>query len=102
MITRNTKSEPTNRQRQEAAAEYTPEMLKGAKYDRFSFDPKWLEYIDSLPKAAGGSLLMQIRFYAFFETEPETLTPEAQEYFNREIRPDLDRQHRRLNEGKRI
>lgn len=102
MITRNTKNKPTNRQRQTAAGGYTPEMLEGAKYDRFSFAPEWLEYIDSLPRIDGGRLLMQIRFYAFFETEPETLTPEAQEYFNREIRPDLDRQHKRLNEGKRI
>lgn len=76
--------------------------MKKAKYPKFRFLLEWLEYIDSLPKGDGDSLLLQIGAYGIREEEPETLTPEAQEYFNREIRPELDRQHRRLNEGKRI
>lgn len=102
MITRNTKSEPTIRQRQEAAADDTPEWMRKPKYLRFRFSPEWLEYIDTLPKEDGDNLLLQIRAYALYDAEPEELTPEAQEYFNREIRPELDRQHKRLNEGKRI
>ena len=102
MITRNTKSKTGNRQRQDATPGDTPEWMERPKYLKFSFSSDWLAFIDTLPKADGDSLLLQIRAYALYEAEPEELTPEAAEYFNNEIRPDLDRQHKRLNEGKRI
>lgn len=100
MITRNTKSKTTNRQRQAEAG--VPEWMEAPKYKRFRFSSDWLAFIDSLPEVDGNALLLQIRSYALYEAEPGDLTPEAQEYFNREIRPDLDRQHKRLSEGKLI
>lgn len=101
MITRRTNGRSSNRENREAAND-TPEWMRKPKYLRFRFSPEWLEYIGSLQKEDGDNLLLQIRAYALYEAEPEKLTPEAQEYFNREIRPELDRQHKRLNEGKRI
>lgn len=103
MITRNTKSEPTNRQRQEAAAEYTPEMLKGAKYEHFKFSIEWLAECERQSTTEQNTALYYaIVFYGLGEKEPQGLSPEAMEYFNREIRPELDRQHKRLNEGKQL
>lgn len=98
MITRNTKNKGTNRQHDKAAAM----LQEGAKYPKFRFFIEWLQFIDTLPKVDGDGLLLQIAAYGIHETEPKELTPEAQEFFNREIRPELDRQHKRLNEGKRI
>lgn len=100
-MTRRTKSSPTNRQKQEAAPDPL-EWMKKAKYSKFRFFAEWLEYIDSLPKLDGDNLLLQIRAYALYEATPEDLTPEADDYFNRVVRPELVRQHKRLNEGKGI
>lgn len=90
MITRNTKSRPTNRQRQEATADDIPE---------------WMERINQMPRDEGNALLHAVAGYGIREIEPTTegnLTPEVLEYFNREIRPELDRQHKRFNEGNPI
>lgn len=77
-------------------------MTTLVEYPKFRFRLKWLQFIDTLPKEAADSLLIQIGAYGIKCEEPEQLTPAAQDYFNREIRPELDRQHKRLNEGKRI
>lgn len=99
MITRNTKSRPTNRQRQEAAAK-----PQGARYPKTYLAPEWIEHIKAMPYDEGNELLAAAAGYGTHEIEPnpDALTPEAMEYFNREIRPELDRQHRRFNEGKRM
>lgn len=105
MIPRNTKSRPTNRQRQEAAADDTPEWMAKPRYPKMHILPEWMERISQMPRDEGNALLYAAAGYGIREIEPTTegnLTPEALEYFNREIRPELDRQHKRLNEGNPI
>lgn len=104
MITRKTKSNPTNRQKQ-AAAPDPLEWMKKAKYPKMHILPEWMEQINKMPRNEGNALLFAAAGYGIREIEPTTegyLTPEALEYFNRVIRPELDRQHRRFNEGKKI
>lgn len=100
-MTRRTKSNPTNRQKQEATPDPL-EWMKKMKYPKFRFFAEWLEFIDTLPKLEGYKLLFQIKDYGLYETTTQKLTPEAEEYFIRVIRPELNRQHKRFNEGKRI
>lgn len=105
MITRNTKNKTGNRQRQEAPQRPTDAaaMLKGAKYEHFKFNIEWLEECERQPtKEQNSALYYAIVFYGLNEIEPQGLTPEVLEYFNNEIRPELDRQHERLNEGKKL
>ncbi len=101
MITRNTKTKGTNRQHDKAAAM----LQEGAKYPLMHFLPEWMEQITTMPRDEGNALLYAAAGYGIREIEPTTegnLSPEALEYFNREIRPELDRQHKRFNEGKPI
>lgn len=75
----------------------------GYKYTRFGFRTEWLKFIEDLPTPKEQSdTFHAVSEYGLKEAEPQGLTPEAMEYFNNEIRPDLDRQHKRINEGKRI
>ncbi len=97
MMTRKHNGKATNRQHCR-----TDGKIKSINFGKFRFFGEWLDYIDRLSKEAQPGLMYYIFAYGFHETEPDELTPEAQEYFNRVIRPELDRQHKRLNEGKRI
>lgn len=103
MITRRTKSQPTNRQRRNLP-DVSLEWMSSAKYPKMHILPEWMEAICRMPRNEGNALLMAAAGYGTHEIEPDPdeLTPEAQEYFYREIRPELDRQHRRFKEGKRI
>lgn len=102
-MTRRTKSNPTNRQKRKATTDPL-ELIKGAKYPKMHLLPEWMEIIRKMPRREGNALLMAAAGYGTHEIEPDPdeLTAEAQEYFNKEIRPELDRQHRRFKEGKRI
>lgn len=75
---------------------------KQSKYPKMRFRKDWLEYIQRDTEANGNALMRAICEYGLYEIEPKELTPEQWEYFNAEIRPDLDRQHKRRKEGKRL
>lgn len=80
-------------------------LQEGAKYPLMHFLPEWMAHITAMPRDEVHALLYAAAGYGIREIEPTTdgnLTPEALEYFNREIRPELDRQHKRFNEGKPI
>lgn len=89
MITRNTKSRPTNRQRQ--------------IFPKFRFAVEWLEYIENIADEDEQlKMFAAVSDYGINANAPNGLTPCNEDYFNREIRPDLDRQHKRFKEGKSI
>lgn len=56
----------------------------------------------NMDKKDRGELFDAIMIYGCFELEPTNLDGDILEYFNKEIRPELDKQHKRLKEGKEI
>lgn len=101
-MTRKSKTKPTNRQQQSKAV--MCDIIKNSTYPKMRFWGEWLRHIDTMPRDEGDALLFAIAGYGLREIEPTKyeLTAEAVEYFNTKIRPELDRQHKRFNAGKKI
>lgn len=75
---------------------------KRKNYPKFRVVPEWLEFMGNMNKEDRGKMFDAIMIYGCFELEPTNLDGDLLEYFNKEIRPELDRQHKRLREGKEI
>lgn len=67
---------------------------------KFRWHAKWMEYSQSIPQDRQLTLFNAITRYGLYEIEPTDLTGETARYFAEEIRPELDRQHKRRKEGK--
>lgn len=65
------------------------------KYPYFWMRPEWVEYIETLNPSEDVALLMAIAEYGLNADEPQRLTPRALDYFNAEVRPHLDADHRK-------
>ena len=75
-------------------------------YEMFHFMPEWLEYAENIndPKREL-AFFDSISKYGCYEIEPTEITEiggEDLDYFNAQVRPELDRQHKLLREGKEI
>lgn len=72
-------------------------------YEMFRFMPEWLEYAESI-----NDLKRELAFfdsiskYGCYEIEPTGIGGGDLDYFNAQVRPELDRQHKLLREGKEI
>lgn len=65
-------------------------------------DKIWLEYAYTMPQRDCGTFLRQLVRYGFYHAEPEELNAEQMEYFNKEIRDNLDKQYIRIEEERAI
>lgn len=72
-------------------------------YEMFHFMPEWLEYAESIndPKREL-AFFDSISKYGCYEIEPTGIGGGDLNYFNAQVRPELDRQHKLLREGKEI
>ncbi len=72
-------------------------------YEMFHFMPEWLEYAESINNPKTELVFFDaISKYGCYEIEPTEIGGEDLDYFNAQIRPELDRQHKLLREGKEI
>lgn len=73
------------------------------EYPKFKFQPEWVYYIDKLDDWRRKlSMYDNISLYGCYGVEDEFLHDDDKAYFDKKIRPELDRQHKRLEEGKDI
>lgn len=71
-------------------------------YEKFRWFIAWLEFDNTLPKEEQFPFRWAIIKYGLYEIEPADIQGPALDYFNEVIRPELDRQHKQLKEGKEI
>lgn len=69
-------------------------------YEKFRFLPEWLEYSESIndPKREL-AFFDSISKYGCYEIEPTEIGGEDLDYFNAQVRPELDRQHEIMKKG---
>ncbi|MBO6310376.1 MAG: hypothetical protein J6N70_16385 [Oribacterium sp.] len=73
-------------------------MKKGME---FNFFAEWVKFGDSLQDEQDRlDFYMAISRYGVYGEEPEILKGASLEYFNENVRPNIDNQHRRANHGK--
>ena len=73
------------------------------EYPKFKFQPEWAYYIDKLDDWKRQlSMYDNISLYGCYGVEDEFLHADDEAYFDNKIRPELDRQHKLLDEGKDI
>lgn len=75
------------------------------EYPKFRWMPEWKHYTDTIPKEQTDRRLDMydaIMLYGCYSIYDELLNPEDKAYFDKEIVPELNRQHKRLEEGKEI
>lgn len=70
-----------------------------SKYEKFRWYAEWLEYADKLPDEEERTFNRSVIRYGLMKEEPAKLTGSTLDYFNTHIRPELDRQHKRLDRG---
>lgn len=62
----------------------------------FLWHRKWVEFSDTLPEQEQLPFYEAVARYGLKGEEPKGLCVEAMEYFNAKVRPELDRQHKRM------
>lgn len=72
------------------------------KESRFRFLSYWFDFLNKLPNKEHLALFDAISRYGLYGIEPLNLNGDILQYFNKEIRPELNRQRKRRNEGKRL
>lgn len=70
-------------------------------YEKFRWFVEWLEYSEKLPRTEQYEFYGAVSKYGLYEIEP-TLKGAVLLYFNANVRPELDKQHKRLREGKKL
>ncbi len=70
-----------------------------SKYKKFRWFAKWLEYANKLPDEEERTFNRSVIMYGLRKEEPVKLTGNTLDYFNTHIRPEIDRQHKRLDRG---
>lgn len=88
------KKRRTNRERQSLPRVTNDPILQ--------LDKIWLEYAYTMPQRDCGAFLRQLVRYGFYHAEPEELNAEQMEYFNKEIRANLDKQYIRIEEERAV
>ena len=72
-------------------------------YEKFRWLVEWVAYCETLHDDAEQLAFHEsIAKYGLKCEEPAVITGAALEYFNTEIRPELDRQHKRMMKGRDI
>ena len=72
-------------------------------YNKFRWFAEWVEYCKTLYDDSEQLAFHEaIAKYGLECEEPIRITGAALEYFNMKVRPELDRQHKRMREGKRL
>lgn len=72
-------------------------------YEKFRWLTEWVGYCTTLHDDMEQLAFHEsIAKYGLKGEEPTEITGAALEYFNREIRPELDRQHERMMKGRDI
>ena len=72
-------------------------------YEKFRLLVEWVAYCETLHDDAEQLAFHEsIAKYGLKCEEPAGITGAALEYFNTEIRPELDRQHKRMMKGRDI
>lgn len=70
------------------------------KYEKFRWFAEWLEFEETLPDIDDRAAFnMAIKDYGLSGIVRHDLHGAALEYFNTHVRPELDRQHKRLEKG---
>lgn len=77
-------------------------MKANKPFEKFLWKLEWLKYAASMPRDDEQAFNWAVIRYGLCVAEPTELRGEALAYFNSEIRPDIDRQHKRMREGKAI
>ncbi len=73
-----------------------------SEYEKFLWYRDWFEYQETLPELEGRQFQMAIVLYGFYGKRSEKLKGEAAEYFDKNVIPELDRQHELLSRGEEI
>ncbi len=69
-------------------------------YEKFRWFAEWVAYCETLHDGTEQLAFHEsIAKYGLKGEEPTGITGAALDYFNREIRPELDRQHERMMKG---
>ena len=72
-------------------------------YRQFRWFPQWLKYADTIKEQSKELAFFDaISKYGCYEIEPTDLQGEALDYFNNEVRPELDSQHEIMRKGGRV
>lgn len=78
-------------------------FLPHTKYNKFRWFAKWLKFEDTLPDIDDRVIFsLSIKEYGLNGVVHPELRGAALEYFNTHVRPELDRQHKRLEKGLEI
>jgi hypothetical protein len=77
------------------------------KYPYIKILPEWITYAEQSKARAAAkkqrySVLLAIIEYGAVCREPEGLPEDELEWFNRVVRPEIDRQHKRMEEGRKL
>lgn len=77
------------------------------RYPYIKILPEWVTHAEQgatqdSDKQRRYSVLWTIVFYGVFGKEPHGLPKEEMEWFNKEVRPELDRQRKRIEEGRSL
>lgn len=77
--------------------------IKYYTYPKFRFMPEWAKYIRDIKEPERRYAMFDaVTKYGCYDIEDIGIEGADLEYFNKEVRPELDRQHKRMREGKRI
>ena len=71
------------------------------QYPKFRIRKQWVDFANML-RDENGKFIRAIVRYGLNEEETTELSPQALEYFNGVVRPDLDRQHNRMKKGQKL
>lgn len=72
------------------------------KYEQFDWLPEWVEYAETIPPIDPALCFYKaVIRYGLDCIEPEELRAEDLQYFNEKVRPELDRQHHKMDKRKK-
>ena len=69
------------------------------KYPKFWWRTSWMEYELNLPEMEKRLFSYAITLYGVWGKYDGCLSGESLSYFEKEVKPDLDRQHQRMDKG---
>lgn len=71
-------------------------------FEKFRWQVEWMKYAATLSHDEEQAFNWSVILYGLKCEEPTKLQGASLEYFNTKVRPELDRQHKKLRKGRRI
>lgn len=71
-------------------------MAENKPFEKFQFRVKWMEFAATLQPKEETAFKWAVILYGLKSEEPTRLHGKSLEYFNSEVRPDIDKQHKRM------